>query len=128
MPPDASDQLISHLTACEHGMWDPTKRYDHGWMARHLHDDFVEFGRSGRRYDRSNIMDGEPRSLEATLEALRVDPVADDVAITTYRSTLRVEGHPDEHANRSSVWVRVDGNWRLRFHQGTPVDGPSDRR
>jgi len=24
-------------------------------------------------------------------------------------------------ANSSSIWVREAGNWRLHFHQGTPI-------
>ncbi|MEM7176880.1 MAG: hypothetical protein AAGD47_07420 [Pseudomonadota bacterium] len=28
-----------------------------------------------------------------------------------------------EKPNRSSIWGRIDGAWRLRFHQATPVAG-----
>lgn len=119
--------IVTELAELEHGMWNPATRYDDAWMAQHLHDDFVEFGRSGRRYDRHTIMVGAARPFDADLHDLEVDLVADDAALVTYRSILHLDGEPDQHANRSSTWVRVDGDWRLRFHQGTPI-GPGSAR
>ena len=43
----------------------------------------------------------------------------DEVALVTYRSDAPGPGVPSRPVSRSSVWVRRDGRWRLRFHQGT---------
>ncbi len=79
-------------------------------------DDFVEFGRSGRVWTRETIrqlLEGPPGDA-VLIEAFEVALLADDVALVTYRAA---------GANRSSIWVRHDGRWKLRFHQGTPIDG-----
>jgi hypothetical protein len=42
-----------------------------------------------------------------------VEALAPDVALATYRI-----GEP-RPSNRSTIWVRRDGRWQVRFHQGT---------
>lgn len=77
-------------------------------------DDFVEFGRSGRVWTRDSIrelLEGPPTAA-VPIDRFEVARLADSVALVTYRGAM---------ANRSSVWVRRDGRWQLRFHQGTPT-------
>jgi ribonuclease HI len=82
-------------------------------------DDFVEIGASGRRWTA-----GEVRQL---LAAEKLPPVEiDDFAATAIRPdvvlvTYRIAG--SRPSQRSSVWVRGEGGWTIRFHQGTP--GPA---
>src|SRR4051794_56202 len=79
-------------------------------------DDFVEFGASGRTWDAASMREtlaGAARTGPIELEAFRAEPLAPDVALVTYRL-----GAP-RPSNRSSVWVRRDGTWQVRFHQGT---------
>jgi glyoxylase I family protein len=75
--------------------------------------DFVEIGRSGRTWTRESIREVLEGPLAAVpLEAFEVAMLADDIALATYRTP---------GAKRSSIWVRRDGRWQIRFHQGTPV-------
>jgi len=53
---------------------------------------------------------GEPVSIDH----FAVDELADGVVLATYL----IRGEPS--VNRSSIWVRRDGRWVIRFHQGTP--------
>ncbi len=86
-----------------------------------LHPDFVELGASGRRWDAASITDTLERASDGeTVEAREMVAarLADDVVLLTY------EAHrPGRVSLRSSVWVRLDGQWRVRFHQGTAVQG-----
>jgi len=56
-----------------------------------------------------------------TIEAFTAARLSEQVALVTFRTVARAPGVPPRHALRSSVWVRRDGRWRLRFHQGTPA-------
>ena len=89
-------------------------------MDERLHPAFVEFGRSGRRYSRAEVMAIPPGTFTAELSEIDVADIGEGVALLTYRSAFDAPGAPVEFANRSSIWVRTDGVWRLRFHQGTP--------
>ena len=84
-----------------------------------LAPDFVEFGRSGRRYDRDAILAMAGERIDARLHDVAVSLLVPDVALVTYVSEVVHDGV--QRANRSSVWVHRDRAWRLRFHQGTPV-------
>lgn len=43
-------------------------------------------------------------------------------ALLTYRTAERLAGGSDVgHAHRRSLWLRVDGQWQVRYHQATPT-------
>jgi len=85
-----------------------------------LHPDFVEFGASGRKWDRSqtitSLTGGQPPGGQAAITASEITGarLADDVVHVTCVS-LRDR----RRARRSSIWRRTDAGWRIYFHQGT---------
>jgi hypothetical protein len=87
-----------------------------GGLPALLADDFLEFGASGRTWDvatmRETLAGAEPSDPGELLdfEIARLGP---DVVLATYRL-----GEP-RPSNRSTIWVRRDGRWQVRFHQGT---------
>ena len=103
------------LRLLEEGLWRAETRFDRAWMDEVLAPDFFEFGRSGRIYRREDTLAIEQQPINARLSDFAVHEVAEDVRLCTYVSD--VDG---ELGNRSSLWVRTAGAWRLRFHQGTP--------
>lgn len=100
-------------------MWRSQTRFDRAFMDAALAPDFVEFGRSGRVYDRDAALSlsGE-EEIVARLHALALHPLADDVVLVTYVSEVTHEAV--DFARRASIWVRAGASWQLRFHQGTP--------
>ncbi len=109
----ATEQLIQ----LERQMWQEVTRGDRDWMAAHLTDSFTEFGWSGARYTREDILEANIGPIQARVDGFVVRPLGRDAALVTYRSEQdRGSGH------RSSVWVRSLGRWQLDFHQGTPTD------
>ncbi len=113
------------LAALEHSLWRGETRHDRALMEATFAPDFHEFGRSGRRYSRDELLpNGETDPIDATLHALTITDLTDTIALVTYRSELRRPPHTD-WANRSSLWDRTSGRWQLRFHQGTPCEAPT---
>jgi hypothetical protein len=115
----------SPLHPLELSLWRAETRFDRALMEAAFAPDFFEFGRSGRRYGRDELLpDGtEAGRIDATLHALTTHTLSPDLALVTYISERRT---PDgtEWANRSSIWDRSSGRWQLRFHQGTPCEAP----
>jgi glyoxylase I family protein len=77
-------------------------------------DDFHEIGRSGRAWTRETIralLEG-PRLDPVSIESFDATDLADDVVLVTYRTAA---------VRRSSIWIRREGRWQIRFHQGTPI-------
>jgi hypothetical protein len=90
-----------------------------------LHSDFVEFGRSGRRYTRTDILNEfGPTSVLPTVRSgsFELAVLAEGIALLTYVSAHEdVDGKQSRHTLRSSVWVCTEVGWQMRFHQGTPT-------
>ena len=87
-----------------------------GGLASLVADDFLEFGASGRTWDaasmRETLATASPTDLVEILE-FDVVELAPDIALATYRLG------PPRPSNRSTIWIRRDGRWQVRFHQGT---------
>ena len=87
-----------------------------------LHPDFSEFGASGRRWGRTEIVAAltaeQPGGEEPliTVTEMTGTRLADDVIHLTY-----VSQRSDRRAQRSSIWLRTSDGWRVYFHQGTLI-------
>lgn len=114
-----SSRVEEELLQLEQQLTDPATRKSAGTVGRLLHTDFVEYGSSGRVYDKETMlamMAGEsPAPVMISDFAVRL--LADDAALVTYRTL----GRDGDQARRSSIWVVEDGEWRILFHQGTRI-------
>ena len=88
-----------------------------------LHHDFREIGRSGIEHDRETIIaefatGGELPRIDAW--GFRLSILSETVSLLTYRTAhLSASGERSRITLRSSLWIRTDSGWKLRFHQGT---------
>jgi hypothetical protein len=114
---------LAHLSALERGLWDAGTRFNRTLMEATFAPDFFEFGRSGRRYTRDEMLFAEcdRQEIDATLHSLKATRLSPDLVLVTYVSEVRYDDI--EWSNRASIWDQSTGRWQLRFHQGTPC-GP----
>lgn len=95
-----------------------------GRLDAFLADEFFEFGQSGKRYAKRDILaalpaDGEQRFVPSNFEMI---VLASDIVLLTYfveQSSL--DDGATRSSWRSSIWKRYDQDWRMLFHQATPV-------
>lgn len=121
----SNDELLNLLRGLEVELHQQVTRRDPARLGALLHAEFEEFGRSGLRYSRSDVLlefsgvDVLPQIAASDFAMRSVSP---DVALLTY-----ISAHVDESGAlsrptlRSSVWVRSTAGWQLIFHQGTPA-------
>ena len=117
--PDEDVQLVIGL---ELQLLQPQVRASAGELDRLLHPDFCEFGASGRRWDKPEMilaLTGEQAGGDAPATAADIAGIrlADDVVHVTY-----VSRRDQRDTRRSSIWLRTGTGWRLYFHQGTPSE------
>ena len=114
------EEVCAELISRERQLLDPEVRRHSDLMRALLHPEFVEFGASGRTWNFESIIDAltsEQTPHEITATDFLALPLAPDVILLTFKTDSA--GHV---CLRSSVWVRNDdGQWLLRFHQGTVV-------
>jgi len=100
----------------------PDRRGDRAYLERVLHPDFEEFGSSGRHWHRDEIIAAllaQPGSSQPEATDFRMLDLGPDSILLTYRTRTSL---------RSSIWVRSDTGWLIRFHQGTPHISPGTPR
>lgn len=117
--------LLKELVRLEVELHQQETRRSKDRMETLLHPEFSEFGRSGCRYVRDDILGG---SNAATVlpavhaQDFELNVLAEDVALLTYLSAhVDADGNLHRHTLRSSVWVHTKAGWQMRFHQGTPT-------
>lgn len=110
------------LERLEEGLWREEFRFDAKRMDEVIAEDFFEIGRSGRVYQRDDILavPRGPIAARLPLQDFRVRLLAPSVAQVTYNSAVTYDG-VYEYGRRSSIWTRGPNGWLLRFHQGTPM-------
>jgi len=110
------------LERLEEELWREETRFDIQRMNEVIAEDFFEFGRSGRVYQREDTLTFPRQPIDAALPLpdFKVRLLAQDVAQVTYNSVVTHDGVVFR-ARRSSIWSRTPNGWALRFHQGTPI-------
>jgi hypothetical protein len=94
-------------------------------LSKLLADDCVEFGSSGRSYNKQQILESlkQPGTSRVTISEFQARYVGSNVALVTYLA-LRQTTAGITCSMRSSIWKHALGGWQLVFHQGTPTPCP----
>jgi hypothetical protein len=125
------EETVQQLRELEERLLNASARDREAEVFGLLAEEFVEFGSSGRVFDRREIIDAvraapPPDSTRRSLHDFKAIALSPDVALVTYRA-LRYEGRERREVRslRSSVWRRSpDGAWQMVFHQGTLTPNP----
>lgn len=119
------DKTHEELRELEESLWRAETRFNDPLMNKIFADDFCEFGRSGRIYQRQEMLLGQNGTSEIhaifPLQDFRVRALSPEIVQVMYVSEVRY-GTQVETANRSSIWRRESTGWRLCFHQGTATN------
>jgi hypothetical protein len=120
------DQLLDLkgiLLRLEQELLSPQVRAAAAELDRLLAREFVEFGSSGRIYDKQTIIRTLTRSGPVEnfqIEDFKVVTENEDTALVRYAcKALSAAGDVIRQSNRCSLWQLIDGRWQMVFHQGT---------
>jgi hypothetical protein len=110
--------LEQELYGIEHALGDG----DGDAYRRHLTDDAVVIvpGASLGREETARAIDAGPGWDDTAFDDERLLRLGDDIALLVYRFS-GTRGEDAYAALMASVYVERDGEWRLAFHQQTPL-------
>ncbi len=113
----------SELQALEEELWREETRFDIARMRELMSEDFFEFGMSGRTYSLEDTLAIAAQEIRAKipLPDFSARSIYGSVVQVTYNSAVEYDGKII-YARRSSIWIRENGAWKLKFHQGTPYE------
>jgi len=108
--------IVEKFRALEERLLDPNVRRSPSQVGDLLADDFVEFGSSGRVYDKPTVIAAlkqepgfdDPR----TISKFSVRELSPSITLVTYQIS-------ESSTLRSSIWRFHGDHWKLVFHQGT---------
>lgn len=115
---------VEAFRALEESLFAPEVRSSRERLAALIADDFVEYGSSGRVFDKHDVLEAADSlpDIALPLEDFHARSLSANTAIVMYRSTTRQPDGTVTEALRSSVWVLSDGRWQMALHQGTPIN------
>jgi hypothetical protein len=108
---------VRTLRDLEERLLHPSVRASADEVARLLADEFIEFGSSGRIYDKQQtvrLLQQEQGDSQLTMADFSARKLSADVVLVTYRVV-------ESQTIRSSIWSFQEGRWRMVFHQGTKI-------
>ena len=116
-----SIEVREKLISLEKTLWVSETRYDKLYLNNILDRDFFEFGKSGKTYDRHEILDSEYTDIDVVLmfNEGSIHVIEETVVLITYISMDRSD---NTTCNRSSIWKNEFDEWKLYFHQGTMME------
>jgi len=120
----AETALKDKLCALEKSVLEPAVRSSPDELDQLLADEFVEFGSSGRVFNKQQVVAALQTESGAhwSLTDFRARLLGPGVALVTYRSVQQAEQNASRHSLRSSIWILQAGRWQMSFHQGTPTE------
>lgn len=99
----SEDGLTFHLRRLEESLLRPDIRKSE-LASQLLAESFIEFGSSGRQYDKAQVIASlrSESPVTITVHKFKVSSLGSNVALVTYRACLDTE--PLVHTLRSSIW------------------------
>ena len=109
------------LQELEESLWKRETRFNEAYMRSILAEDFFEYGRSGKIYNIDVSLSAPDQEINAKLplKDFSIHEIDEKVVLITYISEVQYDEM--EIGNRSSLWLKTDNGWKLKFHQGTPT-------
>jgi uncharacterized protein (TIGR02246 family) len=111
----------------EDEMWRANREGDGDYYARCLTDDAMvvsRFGVMGKDQIVAGITANRNPFVRSAIHDPKVFALGDAAALITYRATYTalIDGAEQDFTTLStSVYVLIDGQWRSKFHQQTPM-------
>lgn len=92
-------------------------------LSRMIHKDFIEFGSSGKIYDKSSIIKemSKQKEYQYFIMNFYVQKLSKKIALVTYHASVELENGQKKYSLRSSIWKYDDERWQILFHQGTSI-------
>ena len=119
-------ELKKHLFDLETKLTNPKVRKSPQELDKLLADSFVEFGSSGKIYDKQKIKEelGAEQEIQIAISDFRIKVLSSQIVLVTYLAEIEEKKNSTEShfmSMRSSIWQLLDRKWQMVFHQGTLV-------
>lgn len=117
------ENIINTIKDLELSLLKPEVRSSREALDELLTEDFIEFGSSGEKYTKADILERLPKTIvkvEYKVSDFEVVNPSNDIAIATYKTEKIIDGKDKVVSKRCSHWRKTDNGWQMFFHEATP--------
>lgn len=118
------NQISSYLKKLEKDLLNKNVRKNPDRLDQLLDDNFREIGSSGKVWTKRTAIEvlNNEVFLETQIKQFEFTLLDENVALITYVVHRKMKANvPDAVSYHSSVWILRDTEWKMIFHQGTPI-------
>ncbi|WP_335871733.1 nuclear transport factor 2 family protein [Bacillus sp. 2205SS5-2] len=109
--------LKEQLRRLEEKLLQPEVRSSQLELQKLLAPNFFEIGSSGKvLYQNEPISKAGIPTVDMSLSEFTIHPMSEEIVLATYK-VYNATKH--QHTLRSSLWKKVQNQWKMVFHQGT---------
>jgi len=122
-----SEPIAEVLLGLEKMLLDSNIRKSPETLSSILSDDFIEFGSSGKIYNKAQTIQTLLNSTsgnQVSIIEFNTLCLSEDVTLVTYRAvntSVPENESSTSYSLRSSIWKLKNSRWQIVFHQGTPL-------
>lgn len=115
---------LEEIRSLEEALHHPEIRRSREAVEDLLAEGFMEFGASGRVYERATIIDqlaeqSDDNDGELLASNYALKPISNDAVLLTYETERSYQDGSKRRVLRSSIWKHNGLKWQMLFHQGT---------
>lgn len=114
------DRIKSELILKEEQLLENDIRNDGSSITELIEDKCIEISASGKQriYKSGELFGNVDGELYIVSNSVRLINISDDCKLLLY-IVEKVNKNKRLKSNRSSIWKKTDGKWKMIFHQGT---------
>jgi hypothetical protein len=114
------DRIRKELTSKEEQLLKNSIRNDAGKIAELIDDNCIEFTASGEqsKYKSGDLFGNVDGELYIISGSVKLIDLSEDCKLLLYVAA-KVIKNTRVKSNRSSIWKKINGKWKIVFHQGT---------
>lgn len=122
MSKNMEDTIVNQIIKQEVQLLDKIDSID--VLAELIDNEFIEIGSSAVIHNKAEVVrwlvsDDQSERIGTSFKA---HLLAENIILLTYMSSIKDTPLAEsKQAMRSSIWRLTDGQWRMVFHQGTPL-------
>lgn len=123
-----SMEIAEKIKELEFSLLKPEVRASREALDTLLADDFVEFGSSGNKYTKQDILERLPSNtdkVEYKVTDFAVETPSEELAIAKFTTERTTNGTELIVSKRSSHWRKNGDLWQMFFHEATPIQTSS---
>ena len=116
--------LTESIRKLEISLHQPETRKDVSMLNKLLADEFIEISKSGKLWTKSEIIKdlANETGAEITSTDFSLSILSENIVLITYTAHQSAKaGSSVITSKRSSIWKLFGNEWKMIFHQGTPI-------